>query len=131
MSVWRSLVSAVVLLTKGREFESPNGHLEQLLEYFFRCVIISVRTSKLDGDTAHGTKRVRFSVGGYHVGFSTPKHGFESRNRNQDGDTAHGAKHVRFIVGGYHARLSLSRHGFESRNRNQEGVQLKEHFWIL
>ena len=34
-------VSAVVLLTKGREFESPNGHLEQLLEH-------------LEGETAQG-----------------------------------------------------------------------------
>ena len=39
-------------------------------------------------------KQVRCSVGGYHVGFSLPKLGFESRHRKQEEggeDTAHGA----------------------------------------
>jgi hypothetical protein len=55
------VVRIFVLLTKGREFESRSEQLEQLVEQ---------------------KKQLWYSLGGYNVGFSLPKHGFESRYRN-------------------------------------------------
>ena len=37
-------------------------------------------------------QQIRYSVDGYHMGFSNPKHGFESCYRSQEEDTAQGAK---------------------------------------
>ena len=35
-------------------------------------------------------QQIRYSVDGYHMGFSNPKHGFESCYRSQEEDTAQG-----------------------------------------